>query len=90
MLEIKPNKKNIGAEIIVNLKEISNKDIFKIKRALNKYGMLLINMEFYFKEQKLTSKLYIKFAKHFGKLANYPRLKGGVRNLNKLLLFKGK
>ena len=70
MLEIKPNKKNIGAEIIVNLKEITNKDIFKIKRALNKYGML------YFREQKLTSKLYIKFAKHFGKLANYPRLKG--------------
>ena len=27
MLEIKPNKKNIGAEIIVNLKEITNKDI---------------------------------------------------------------
>jgi len=40
MLEIKPNKKNIGAEIIVNLKEITNEDIFKIKRALNKYGML--------------------------------------------------
>ena len=60
MLKIIPNKKNIGAEIIVNLKEISNKDIFKIKRALNKYGML------YFKEQKLTSKLFIKFAKNFG------------------------
>ena len=70
MLEIKPNKKNIGAEIIVNLKEITNKDIFKIKKALNKYGML------YFREQKLTSKLYIKFAKYFGNLANYPRLKG--------------
>jgi len=70
MLKIKPNKKNIGAEIIVNLKEITNKDIFKIKKALNKYGMV------YFKQQKLTSKLYIKFAKYFGKLANYPRLKG--------------
>ena len=70
MLKIIPNKKNIGAEIIVNLKDISNKDISKIKKALNKYGML------YFKEQKLTSKLYIKFAKHFGNLANYPRLKG--------------
>ena len=65
-----PNKKKIGAEIIVNLKNITNKDIFKIKEALNKYGML------YFKKQKLTSKLYIKFAKYFGKLANYPRLKG--------------
>ena len=70
MLKIIPNKKNIGAEIIVNLKDISNKDISKIKKALNKYGML------YFKEQKLTSKLFIKFAKYFGNLANYPRLKG--------------
>ena len=26
MLKIKPNKKNIGAEIVVNLKEITNKD----------------------------------------------------------------
>ena len=70
MFKIIPNKKNIGAEIIVNLKDISNKDISKIKKALNKYGML------YFKEQKLTSKLFIKFAKYFGNLANYPRLKG--------------
>ena len=70
MLKIIPNKKNIGAEIIVNLKEITNKDIFQIKKALNKYGML------YFKQQELTSKLYIKFAKYFGNLANYPRLKG--------------
>ena len=31
MLKIIPNKKNIGAEIIVNLKNITNKDIFKIK-----------------------------------------------------------
>ena len=64
MLKIIPNKKNIGAEVIVNLKEIKNKDISKIKKALNKYGIL------YFKQQKLTSKLYIKFAKYFGKLAN--------------------
>ena len=69
MLKIIPNKKNIGAQIIVNLKDISNKDISKIKKALNKYGML------YFKDQKLTSKLFIKFAKYFGNLANYPRLK---------------
>ena len=48
MLKIIPNKKNIGAQIIVNLKDISNKDISKIKKALNKYGML------YFKEQKLS------------------------------------
>ena len=30
MLKIIPNKKNIGAEIIVNLKDITNKDILKI------------------------------------------------------------
>ena len=84
MLEIKPNKKNIGAELIVNLKEISNKDIFKIKRALNKYGML------YFKEQKLTSKLYIKFAKHFGKLANYPRLKGLSKKFKQITVVQRK
>ena len=70
MLKIIPNKKNIGAEIILNLKDISIKDISTIKKALNKYGLI------FFRNQKLTSKLYIKFAKHFGKLANYPRLKG--------------
>ena len=51
MLKIIPNKKNIGAEIIVNLKDITNKDILKIKKALNKYGML------YFKQQELTLSL---------------------------------
>ena len=70
MLKIIPNKKNIGAEIILNLEDISNKDIFAIKKALNKYGLI------FFRNQKLNSKLYIKFAKNFGKLANYPRLKG--------------
>ena len=78
MLKIIPNKKNIGAEIIVNLIDITNKDILKIKKALNKYGMI------YFKDQKLTSKLYIKFAKYFGNLANYPRLKGLIKNFLKL------
>ena len=34
MLKIKPNKKNIGAEIVVNLKEITNKEILK-KETLN-------------------------------------------------------
>ena len=70
MLKIIPNKKNIGAEVIINLKNILNKDVFKLKKALNKYGML------YFKNQNLNSRNYINFAKNFGKLANYPRLKG--------------
>ena len=58
MIKIIPNKKNIGAEIICDLKKISKKD-FK-----------------YFRNQNLTSSMYLKFAKNFGKLANYPRLKG--------------
>ena len=78
MLKIIPNKKNIGAEVIINLKNIINKDVFKLKKALNKYGML------YFKNQNLNSRNYINFAKNFGKLANYPRLKGLNKNFLKL------
>ena len=70
MLKIIPNQKNIGAEIKSDIKNLSKKDLIVIKSCLNKYGML------FFKKQKLTSKIYVKFAKNFGKLANYPRLKG--------------
>jgi len=70
MIKIIPNKKDIGAEIICDLIKLSNLDFKKIKSALNKYGVI------YFKKQNLTSNSFIKFAKNFGKLANYPRLKG--------------
>ena len=70
MFKIIPNNKNIGAEIITNIKKLDKKDFLKIRSALIKYGML------FFRDQKLTSNIYIKFAKNFGKLANYPRLKG--------------
>ena len=40
MLEIIPNKKNIGAEINLNLQDVSNEDISAIKKALNEYGMI--------------------------------------------------
>ena len=70
MLKITPNKKNIGAEVVFDIKNLSKKDLLIIKKALSDYGML------YFKKQKLNSKLYIKFAKNFGKIAKYPRLKG--------------
>ena len=70
MLKIIPNKKDIGAEIVCDLKKLSNVDFRKIKSALNKYGLI------FFKKQSLTSGSYLKFAKKFGKLANYPRLKG--------------
>ncbi len=70
MLKIIPNKKNIGAEIAFDVKDLSKKNLLIIKKSLNRYGML------YFKNQKLNSKQYIKFAKNFGKIAKYPRLKG--------------
>ena len=70
MIKIIPNKKNIGAEIICDLKKISKKDFKYFKIALSKYGVI------YFRNQNLTSVMYLKFAKNFGKLANYPRLKG--------------
>ena len=70
MFKIIPNKKNIGAEIIGNVKKISKKDFKIFLKALELYGMI------FFRRQKLNSSHYITFAKHFGKLANYPRLKG--------------
>ena len=70
MLKIIPNKKNIGAEVVFDIKNLSKNNLLTIKKALNEYGML------YFKKQKLNSKLYIKFAKNFGRIAKYPRLKG--------------
>ena len=70
MLRIIPNKNNIGAEIDINLQNLSKENFKSITYALNKYGMI------FFRRQNLSSKLYIEFAKKFGKLANYPRLKG--------------
>ena len=70
MFKIIPNKKEIGAEIVCNINKINKRDFFKIKNSLQKYGMI------FFRKQKLTSKFYLKFAKNFGKIANYPRLKG--------------
>ena len=70
MIKIIPNKKNIGAEIICDLRKLSKKDLKSLKSALYKYGVI------FFKNQNLTSGMYLKFAKNFGKLANYPRLKG--------------
>ena len=80
MIKIIPNKKDIGAEIECDLKKISNQDLKKIKQALYKYGVI------FFRKQILTSSSYIKFAKNFGKLAKYPRLKG----LSKKYLFVGR
>ena len=84
MFKIIPSKKEIGAEIICDIKNITNKDLKKIKFALQRYGML------FFRKQTLTSKLYIEFAKNFGKLANYPRLKGLSKKYPKITVVQRK
>ena len=70
MLRIIPNKNNIGAEITTNLQKLSKQNLKIIINALNTYGMI------FFRRQNLSSKHYVEFAKNFGKLADYPRLKG--------------
>jgi len=70
MFNIIPKKNNAAAEINCDLKKINLKQLNQIKLALNNYGMV------YFRKQNLNSKNYLKFAKKFGKLAEYPRLKG--------------
>tara|TARA_Y100001970_G_scaffold282663_1_gene395989 strand:- start:415 stop:810 length:396 start_codon:yes stop_codon:yes gene_type:complete len=84
MFNIIPNKKEIGAEIICDIRRINNKEIKKIKLALQRYGML------FFRNQSLTSELYLKFAKNFGKLANYPRLKGLSKKYPKITVVQRK
>ena len=84
MFDIIPGKKNIGAEIICDLKKINKYHIKKIKSALQKYGML------YFRKQNLNSRNYIKFAKNFGKLAEYPRLKGLNKKYPKITVVQRK
>ena len=84
MFNILPAKKNIGAEVKCDLKTIDKDQIKKIKLALNKYGML------YFRKQNLNSKNYINFAKSFGKLAEYPRLKGLNKKYPKITVVQRK
>ena len=84
MFNILPAKKNIGAEVKCDLKTIDKDQIKKIKLALNKYGML------YFRKQNLNSKNYVNFAKSFGKLAEYPRLKGLNKKYPKITVVQRK
>ena len=78
MFKIIPGKKDIGAQISCNIKKINKNNLKKIKSALQKYGMI------YFRNQNLNSKAYIQFAKNFGKLADYPRLKGLNKKYSKI------
>ena len=67
---IKPCKKNVGAEIICSLRLVKKKEIKLIKNSLNKYGVI------FFRNQNLDSRSYVRFAKKLGKIADYPMLKG--------------
>ena len=84
MFKIIPGKKDIGAQISCNIKMLNKNKLKKIKSALQKYGMI------YFRKQNLNSKNYIKFAKNFGKLAEYPRLKGLNKNYPKITVVQRK
>ena len=84
MFKIIPNKKEIGAEIVCDIRNLKYNEIKKIKLSLQRYGML------FFKKQPLTSKLYIKFAKNFGKLASYPRLRGLSKKYPKITVVQRK
>ena len=57
---IKPYKKNVGAEIICSLRLVKKKEIKLIKNSLNKYGVI------FFRNQNLDSKSYVSFAKKLG------------------------
>ena len=67
---IKPCKNNIGAFIEVDINFANGSQIEKIKEAVNDYAVI------FFRNQNLTSKNFINFAKNFGSCANYPMLKG--------------
>ncbi len=84
MFKIIPGKKDIGAEIFCNIKKVNKNNLKKIKSALQKYGMI------YFRKQNLDSKSYIKFAKNFGNLADYPRLKGLNKKYPKITVVQRK
>ena len=53
MFKITPNKRNIGAEAIGNIKDISKKDFKTIFKSLEVYGMIFL------RRQKLSSSDYI-------------------------------
>ena len=70
-ISITPGKNNIGAYINnINLNKLENSPLNQIKEILSHYGVIFI------KKQNLDSETYQNFAKKFGELVAYPRLKG--------------
>ena len=70
MFKIIPKKNNVAVEINCDLNNLTKYQLKKIKSSLINYGLV------YFRKQKLSSENYLDFAKKFGILASYPRLKG--------------
>ena len=83
-IKVQPCKNNVGAEISCNLKTVVEEEIKKIKEALNGFGVV------FFRNQNLDSKSYIKFAKNFGPLADYPMLKGLSNEFPKITVVERK
>ena len=84
MLKIIPKKNNTAAEIFCDIKKLKSKELKKIKTVLNNFGMI------YFRKQNISSKNYLNFAKKFGKLADYPRLKGLSSKYSKITVVQRK
>ena len=70
MFRVILQKNNVAAKINCDLNKLKSFELKKIKSALNNFGLV------YFRNQRLSSKSYLNFAKKFGVPANYPRLKG--------------
>ena len=84
MITVISKKNKIAAEIICDVKNLKNSELKKIKFALNKFGMI------YFRNQNLSSRNYLKFAKKLGVPADYPRLKGLSSKFNKITVVERK
>ena len=69
-IKIKPQENKKGAYIDCDIKTLSKDELGSLKKALEEFGVL------FFRKQDLDPKSYIKFAKFFGMLADYPMLKG--------------
>ena len=70
-ISVTPGKNNIGAYINnINLNKLEDSLLKQIKETLSGYGVIFM------KKQNLDSETYQNFAKKFGELVAYPRLKG--------------
>ena len=70
-ISITPGTNNVGAYVNdINLNSLDQAQAKEIKNTLNQFGVIFI------KEQNLDPESYQNFAKKFGELVIYPRLKG--------------